>query len=166
MRRLPRIIKGLLVALSCRPRRPVALRFERSHINRKAILHIRVRQSLVGFIDVLDGDDFDVGADVMFPAKVEHLLGLRNAADVRAGERAAPEDQGKGQDALRLLRRADNGHVAIAAEQGEVGVDVVIGGDGVEDEIEAAGVFPHLIGITRDDDFVGPEAGRVFLLVG
>ena len=51
-------------------------------------------------------------------------------------------------------------------EQVDVGVDVVIGGDGVEDEVEAAGVLLHLVRIAGDDDFVGPEAERVFLLVG
>ena len=47
-----------------------------------------------------------------------------------------------------------------------IGVDVVIGGDGVEDEVEAAGVLFHLVGIAGDDDFVGAEAERVLLLAG
>jgi hypothetical protein len=34
----------------------------------------------------------------------------------------------------------------------EVGVDVVIGGAGIEDEVEAAGVLAHLVGVARDDD--------------
>ena len=63
-------------------------------------------------------------------------------------------------------RRADEGDVAVAAQKLDVGVDVVIGGDGVEDEVEAAGVLLHLVGIAGDDDFVGPEAERVLLLVG
>jgi hypothetical protein len=33
----------------------------------------------VGFIDLLDGDDCDVGGNVMFAAKVEYLLYLRDA---------------------------------------------------------------------------------------
>ena len=40
----------------------------------------------------------------------------------------------------------------------------MIGGDGVEDEVEAAGVLLHLVGVAGDDDFVGAEAERVFLL--
>ena len=51
-------------------------------------------------------------------------------------------------------------------EQVDVGVDVVLGGDGVEDEVEAAGVLLHLVGIAGDDDLVGAEAERVLLLVG
>ena len=53
-----------------------------------------------------------------------------------------------------------------SAEQVEIGVDVVIGGDGVEDEVEAARVLLHLVGIAGDDDFVGAEPERVLLLVG
>mgnify|MGYP003693809803 CR=1 FL=1 len=66
----------------------------------------------------------------------------------------------------RLLGCADKRDVAVAAEQVDIGVDVVIGGDGVEDEIEAASVLLHLVGVAGDDDFVGAKAERVFLLVG
>ena len=40
-------------------------------------------------------------------------------------------------------------------EQVEVGVDAVIGSDGVEDEVETAGVLLHLVGVARDDHLVG-----------
>ena len=53
-----------------------------------------------------------------------------------------------------------------SAEQVEIGVDVVIGGNGIEDEVEAARVLLHLVGIAGNDDFVGAEAERVLLLVG
>jgi hypothetical protein len=39
-------------------------------------------------------------------------------------------------------------------------------GDGVEDEVEAAGVLLHLVGVAGDDDLVRAEAERVFLLAG
>ena len=55
----------------------------------------------------------------------------------------------------RLGGRADQGEVAVAAQELNVGVDVVIGGDGVEDEIEAAGVLLHLAGVAGDDDAIG-----------
>ena len=77
-----------------------------------------------------------------------------------------PNNKAEGRDGERLLRRADQGDVAVAAQQVDVGVDVVIGGDGVEDEVEAAGVLLHLVGIAGDDDFIGAEAERVFLLAG
>ena len=59
-----------------------------------------------------------------------------------------PKSKAEGRDGQRLLRRADEGDVAVAAQQIDVGVDVVIGGDGVEDEVEAAGVLRHLVGVS------------------
>jgi hypothetical protein len=52
------------------------------------VLHIGFEQSFVGFIDLLDGDDFHLGGDVVCAAKVEHLLRLGDAADDRAGDAA------------------------------------------------------------------------------
>ena len=102
----------------------------------------------------------------MHTTEIEHFLGFGNAADERAGEATASEQEAEGVDGERLRRRADEGDVAVAAEQVDIGVDVVIGGDGVEDEIEAAGVLLHLVGIAGDDDFVSAEAESVFLLAG
>jgi hypothetical protein len=56
-------------------------RFERSHIDGEAVLHIGLEQSVVGLVDFLDRDDFDIGGDVMGPAKVEHLLGFGDTAN-------------------------------------------------------------------------------------
>ena len=56
------------------------------------------------------------------------------------------------------------GDVSVATEQVEVGVDVVIGGDGIEDEVQAASVLLHLLSIGEDDDPVGTQAERVLLL--
>src|SRR5215212_4315628 len=69
-------------------------------------------------------------------------------------------------DPDRLWRCAHKGDVAVAIEQAEICVDIVIGGDGVEDEIEAAGVLLHFVSVAGYHDFVGAEAKRVFLLIG
>jgi hypothetical protein len=140
--------------------------FERSHIDGEAVLHIGFGQSLVGFVDLLDGDDFDVGGNVVLTAEVEHLLGLCDTPDERAREAAASEDEAEDGDGQRLFRRAHHGDVAVAAEEVDVGVDVVFGGDGVEDEIETAGVLRHLIRVTGDDDLIGSEAKGVVPLAG
>ena len=58
-------------------------------------------------------------------AEVEHLLRLGDAADGRAGEAAASEDEAEDRDGQRFLGRADHGDVAVAGEQVDVGVDVV-----------------------------------------
>ena len=64
------------------------------------------------------------------------------------------------------LRRADHGDIAVAAQHVDVGVDVVVGGDCIEDEVEAAGVFGHLVCVAREHDLIGAEAECVFLLAG
>ena len=69
------------------------LGFEGSHIDRESILHIGLKQSLVGFVDLLDGNDFDVGGNAVFAAEVEHLLGFREAADGRTREASAFHDE-------------------------------------------------------------------------
>ena len=41
----------------------------------------------------------------------------------------------------------------------------MIGGNGVENEVETPRVLFHLVGIAGDNDFVGAESKRVLLLV-
>src|SRR5579864_6802431 len=72
---LPETLKCLFIG---------SLGFERCHVDGEAVLHIRLEQSLVGFVDLLDWDDFDIGGDVVLAAKIEHLLSFGDAADVRA----------------------------------------------------------------------------------
>ena len=75
----------LLISISCIPslHGRYSLRFERSHVDGKAVLHIGLEQSIVGFVDLLDRDDFDRGGDVVLPAEIEHLLSFGDAADAR-----------------------------------------------------------------------------------
>jgi hypothetical protein len=76
----------LLISISCIPslHGRYSLRFERTHVDRKAVLHIGLEQSIVGFVDLLDRDDFDIGGDVVLRAEIEHLLSFGDAADARA----------------------------------------------------------------------------------
>ena len=60
------------------PVRSLLLMSEGSHVDGEPVLHIRLHQSLVGLVDLLDGNHFDIGSDVVRAAKVEHLLGLRD----------------------------------------------------------------------------------------
>ena len=57
--------------------------------------------------------------------------------------------------------RADQGHRAIPLQQLEVRVQVVICGDRVEDEVEAADVLRHLGLVSGDDDFIRAKAKSV-----
>src|SRR5271166_1109916 len=86
-RRLPGTRKCLTIVL---------LSFQRSHVDGEAILHIRLEESFVRLIDLLDRDHFYVGGDVVLPAEVQHLLRLCDASDRGAGDAAPPSKQTKG----------------------------------------------------------------------
>src|SRR5438309_11581083 len=94
----------------------LSLRFQRSHIDREAVLHVRLQQSLVGFVDLLNGNDFDVGGDVVFAAEIEHLLGLGDSANGRPGETASPHDQAKRRHIERLCGSANQRKIAVNPE--------------------------------------------------
>ena len=121
---------------------------------------------LVGLIHLLDRNDLDIGRDVVRAAEIEHFLGLGDAADRRTREAAASHDEAERGDGEGLFRRADQCDVAIAAQKLNVGVDVVIRRDGVEDEVEAVGVLLHLVRVAGNHDFVGAQPKRVVLLAG
>src|SRR5436190_2603338 len=104
-------------------RRPLG--FKRRHINREAVLYVGLEHSFVGVIDLLGGDDFDVGGDVVLAAEVEHLLSFLNSANGGTGEAAPRKDQSESGNWHWLFRSADQRNVAITPEQLNVAIDVV-----------------------------------------
>ena len=54
---------------------------EAGHVDYEAVFYVALEETFVGFVDLLDGDDFDVAGDVVLAAEVEHLLGFFDAAD-------------------------------------------------------------------------------------
>lgn len=80
----------------------------------------------------------------MLAAEIQHFLSFLNSADQRAGEGAAAHNESEDVDLQRLIGRADHCEGAVDLQQVEIGVHVVRGGDGVQDEIEAVGVFGHV----------------------
>jgi len=107
-------------------RAPLLLALKRSHINREAVLHIRPQQPLVSFVDLLDRDHFNIRGNPMRPAKIEHLLSLGDAADRRPGKAAPSHNEPECRNTQRLLRRANHGDVAVARQQLNISVDIVI----------------------------------------
>jgi hypothetical protein len=57
-----------------------------------------------------------------------------------------------------VRRNPDQDQRAVELQEVEVGIDVVIGGDRVEDEVEAPGVFGHGVGVLGDDDLIGAQS--------
>src|SRR6201996_4734477 len=109
----------------------------------EAVLDVVAEDAVVGFVELVVGGELDVGDDTLVGAEVEHLLGFFHAANGGACEGAAVRKQREWRDGERLVGEADEAEGGVELEQREVGVDVVRGGDAVEDEVEAAGVLLH-----------------------
>lgn len=98
----------------------------------------------------------------MLRAEVEHLLCLANPTDQRARDTAALEDEPEYVwRRMRFGRCADQRHRAIALQQLEVGIQLMRGGDRVQDEVELAGMAGQLRGVCGNAHLVRPEAQAV-----
>ena len=97
----------------------------------------------------------------MLGAEFEHLLGLGDATDAGPAEVAARHDHAEGVDGERLLGDADERERTVELQQRQVGVEVVLRGNAVEDEVEGAGVLGHRGRIGGDHDLVGAEAQAI-----
>ncbi len=84
----------------------------------------------------------------MLGAEVQHLLGFTDAANRGAGKAVAAHQQIESSHRKRLLRRTNKAHRPVAFEQAQIGVDVVIGGNRIQDEIEASRVLLHFLRIS------------------
>src|SRR5579883_2243484 len=112
------------------------LLFEGRHIDGEAIFDVRFEQPVVGLVHFLNRNDLDIGGDVVLPAKIQHLLCFGNATNGGTGNAAASEDQSHSSDAQGFGRRAHECESAVEIEQVDVGTDVVIGRNSIQDEVE------------------------------
>jgi hypothetical protein len=49
---------------------------KRRHVGGKAVFHVGLQRPLIGFVDFLNGEDFDIRGDIVLAAKAEHFLGF------------------------------------------------------------------------------------------
>src|SRR5580698_1081516 len=54
---------------------------QRSHVDREAVLHIRLHQPLVGLIHLLNRNHLNVRGNVVVSAEIQHLLCLRDTTN-------------------------------------------------------------------------------------
>ncbi|CZS10107.1 hypothetical protein CDFC105_83980 [Clostridioides difficile] len=101
-------------------------------VDDEAVAHVRGQHPLVGLVDPVGGDQLGPRDDAVLGAEVEHLLGLGDAADHRPGVGAPAADEGEDVEAQRLRRGPDVDQGPVDGEQGQVGVHVDHGADGVE----------------------------------
>ncbi|MNL09399.1 hypothetical protein D3C87_1301590 [compost metagenome] len=102
----------------------------------------------------------------MLGAEVHHFLRFLHAADRRARQGFAPHDQVGAGNGIQRSQRAHQRHGAVQRQQRHVGIHVVADGNRVQQEVEAAGVRRHCLGVARDQHFVGAQALGVAALVG
>ena len=95
---------------------------QRGDIDDEAVFHITLEQPLVGFVDLLRPNHFDIGGDIMLGAEIEHLLSLKSAADAGAGDLPPLRQQAKDFDRQRFFRRTHHGQRAVALQQLDIGI--------------------------------------------
>src|SRR5258706_795832 len=131
------------------------------HIDDKTIFYITLEQPIVGLVDLLNGDQFDVRGNSILGAEVQHLLRFPDTADGGAGQAAALHNQIEASDWGRLLRGAHQRHGAVKLQQPEIRIQVVFGRDRVEDKVETFRMFFHLGVIFRNHYLISSEAQSV-----
>src|SRR5438270_11549108 len=87
---------------------------ERRHVDHETIFHIALQHPLVRFVDLVHRNLLDVANDPALRAIIEHLLGLSDSANERAGKTAAAMNQTEGIDGERIRRRAYQHEGAVA----------------------------------------------------
>lgn len=132
---------------------------EAGHVDHQPVAHIAFQHPVVSAVDVIHRDQFDIRHEVVLGTEVEHFLRFANATNQGTGDAAAPQYQPE--DIWRWMwlgRGTDQGHRAIPLEQLQIGIEVVRRRDGVEDEIELAGVARHIVGVGGDTDLIRTQA--------
>src|SRR5207237_8729403 len=119
--------------------------FQRSRLDNEAIFDIASHNAFVRFVDIIDVDLLDVAGDAAIGAEIEHLLGLGDSANERPRETMTPADQTKSAERHRFGWRAEQAKCAVALEQIQIRVEVVLGRDGVENKIESLRTRVHRV---------------------
>src|SRR5215472_14928474 len=113
---------------------------DRRHVDDEAELDITFQETVISFVNLVDANDLHLADNVVPAAKVQHLLGLCNTADVRAGEGTATEGEAECRDCQGSFGKSYEHKSTVRLEQIEVCIDVVLCGYTIENEVEGAGV--------------------------
>jgi hypothetical protein len=90
--------------------RPPRSLLQRRKIDDEPKSHIPLDHSLVGFVHLLDRNDFNIGFDAVRGTEIEHLLGFSDTADHRPSNAAAMQNEREGLQWRRLIRSPDENH--------------------------------------------------------
>ena len=114
-------------------------------VDHKAILHIRLHHTVVGLRDLIAADDLMRAGDVVLSAEVQHLLRLTDAADEGSRDGLSLGNDGKGMEVKGLSGSPHHHKLAVLPQEVEVGGDVMLCRDGVDDHIQAGGSRLHIL---------------------
>lgn len=116
---------------------PAPSGLQRGHVDHEAILHIANDHPLIGLVDVADIEHLDIAADAMLGAEIQHFLSLGDTANQRTRQHPALHHQiGRMQRWLDRLDQADQNVHAIEGQRFQVGVEIVLYRNGVEQEVK------------------------------
>ena len=90
---------------------------DRRGVDHEAVADVAAHDAVVCPVDLVGADRLDHRGDAVLGAEVEHLLRLADAADVRAGDRAARAGEREHAEALRVLGQADEHERAVQPQQ-------------------------------------------------
>ena len=62
-------------------------------VDDEAVLHVALQRALVGLVDLVRGGVLDLAGNAVFPAVIQHFLGLGDTAHQRAHHLAVPKDE-------------------------------------------------------------------------
>src|SRR6185437_11578224 len=120
-----------------------------------------------GGVGVLHGEAFGDGLDVVAGGDFEHLAEVAGAADVGAGDGELATDERGALNLERGRAGAEDDERALGAEGVDEVVELLVAGDGGEDEVEGAGELFDGGGFAGVDERVCAEReGFGFLVLG
>ena len=122
------------------------------NVNGEAVLDVRVDDAGVGLVDVLGLDHLDRHDNLVLGAEVDDGLRVLDVANEGAEDLLAAEDDREGGEVEGLGGGADEAEGAVGLQEAEELCNVVLGGDGVDDAVEGAGVGLEVLGVGREDD--------------
>ena len=133
-------------------------------IDHESVLHVPFERSLVGLVDLVRRDHFNVARDAILSAVIEHLLGLVNASNQGAHDLAVPENQGERAEVQRLGGGAHQNQSPLWLQAVQRSIDVMFGRNRVEDRIVPVRQFLELALRIGEDKLVSAEPLRIGLL--
>ena len=136
-------------------------------VDDEAITDVALLHPLKCGVDVLDGNLLNLGDNVVLAAEIEHLLRLLDAADARAGDDLAAKNKRVRVDLIGDgANEAHHDKGAIEVEAVDVRGELMLNGNGVDDDVKVPLDSVHLRLVGGDDNLVGTHRLGLLLLAG